>query len=246
MRSLIIGVAALLAVAAPSIASADTGGDIKLTYASIDDQFDSKDNVVALSGMVITDLEHAGWRVQLNAAGSDLDHNTHSDSFSQIEVHAVYDLGQFQVGAFTGSFNNNGWNFWEYGVEGAVNFERGQISASAAIADSTNGSGIDNTTTVAASGVFFINESWSVGATVSQTDFDNFAGSVDSWGVNAAYAIPNTNFTVAAGYRRSDAEFYTDDQDFIGVSIGWSFGDGARGRAMPGAHALIPDAVAAQ
>jgi hypothetical protein len=76
---------------------------------------------------------------------------------------------------------------------------------------------------------------------------------VTSYGVNVAYHIPNTDFTVALGYRHADVDYgdsyyYGSDEqevDFVGVSAAWSFGDGAHGREMPGASALIPDAIAA-
>jgi len=244
MRKLIIGVAALLAVGLPSIAAADTGGSLQLTYASISDDFaSSKDNVVALSGVVITDLQAPGWRLQFNATGSDVDTYNNSYAYSQGELHATYDMGQVQVGAFTGMLNTNGYNFYEYGVEAALNFSRGQIAASVAGASSPN-SNLDNITTIAATGTFELTENVSIGATASSTDFGNYGygDNVDSYGVNIAFEIPNSNFTIGAGYRSSD--FNGNNVDFVGVSVGWNFGDGAHGRRMPGAAALIPDAIA--
>lgn len=242
MRSLIIGAAAILAVAVPSMASADTGGSLRLTYASIDDDAEpSKDNVVALSGVVITDLQHDSWRLQFNGSSADVDFDDTSYAYSQAEVHATYDAGQFQVGGFTGMANLNGYSFYEYGVEAAVNFERGQIAVSAAGATSTNEDFFDDVSTIAATGTLNLNDSWSVGATVSTTDFGNYGSddSVDSWGVNVAYQHENCTFGL--GYRSSD---YGPRVDFVGVSLTWGFGEGARGRAMPGAMALIPDAIA--
>lgn len=255
MRSLLIGVAALLAMAASSIASAETGGAIKLTFASIDSDDsssyycecfnDSKDNVAALSGVVVTDLSHDGWRLQFNAASADLEHASHSDAYSQVEVHAVKDLGEIAVGVFAGMFNNNGTSFNELGIEAAMNFEGGQIAVSAATADSPNSSFYDETTTVAATGTFNLNDNWSVGGSISSTDFGNFSGSddVESFGVNVAYHVPDTSLTLGLGYRSSDGD---QDVEFLGVSLSWGFGEGARGREMPGALALIPDAITAE
>lgn len=243
MRSLIIGAATFLAMAAPSIASAETGGSLQLTYASLDDDASNKDNVVALNGVVITDLEQAGWRLQFNGTSADADSYNTSFAYSQAEVHATYDAGKVQVGVFAGLLNSNGWGFYEYGVEAAMNFERGQIAVSAAGATSANAS-FDDTTTIAATGTFNLTEEVSIGATVSSTDFDDFGpgDSVDSYGVNVAYQIPNSNFAIAAGYRHAD---YGAEVDFVGVSLTWSFGEGGQ-RRMPGAMALIPDAIAAE
>jgi hypothetical protein len=244
MRNLIIGAAALFAVIAPGIASADTGGSLRLTYASIDDaDNNNKDNVVALSGVVITDLPADSWRLQFNGSSADVDLNNTSYAYSQAEVHATYNAGQFQVGAFTGVSNTNGYSWYEYGVEAAVNFSRGQIAVSAAGATSPNTS-YDDVSTVAATGTFMLTDNVSIGANVSTTDFGNYGSgdSVDSWGANIAYQIPNSHFAVALGYRSSSIGH--DDVDFVGVSLTWGFGEGARGREMPGAMALIPDAIA--
>ncbi len=253
MRSLIVGAAALLALALPNMAAAETGGSIRFTYASLDGGFDenfcecndSKDSMVALGGTVVTDLSHEGWRLQFNGASADMDHNQHSDAMSQVEVHAVKNLGQVEVGLFTGMFNNNGWNFNELGVEAAMNFEKGRIAVSAVTADSPNASLFDETTSVAATGTFNLNDSWSIGATVSNTDFGNFGsfnnGEVDSYGVSVSYRVPDSSLAITLGYRSSESN--DADLDFVGVSFSWGFGEGARGREMPGATALIADAM---
>ena len=90
---------------------------------------------------------------------------------------------------------------------------------------------------------FNLTDNWSIGASASNSDFGDFftTDEVSSWGVHVAYHIPNSDFTIAAGYRAADAD---DDVEFIGVSLGWRFGDGAE-RMMPGADALIADAIAA-
>jgi hypothetical protein len=264
MRTLMIAAAALLAVAAPGVAAAETGGHIKFTYASIDgdDQFDdfcegpcdiSSDGLIALSGVVVTDVTD-NWRVQFNGASADVDTsyfgNDFSRAYSQVEVHATRAVGMFDVGVFGGMFNNEGSSFYIYGAEAAANFERGRVTLSVAGATSPNSDSdfYDDITTVAASGTFNLTENIHVGATVSNTDFGgedfSFFGDreVTSYGVMAAYDIPNSDFTVGVGYRQADSDF--GDVDFFGVSLAWTFGEGSRGRVMPGAEALIPDAVA--
>ena len=243
MRNLIIGAAALLAVAVPSMASADTGGGIELTYAGIDDSAaGSKDNVVALSGVVITDMEHTGWRLQFNATGADVDTYGTSFSYSQAEVHATYDMGQFEVGVFTGMLGTNGWGWWEYGVEGAMNFERGRVAVSVAGANSNNANW-DDISSIAATGSFKLTDDIHIGASLSSTDYGNYGSgdNVDSWEVSVGYEIPNTNFGIGIGYRSS--EFDSRDVDFVGVALSWNFGGGAHGRSMPGAMAFVPDAI---
>lgn len=269
MRSLIVGVAAFLALAVPTIASADTGGSIKITWASVDgdeqrsyngediaaryyDYGNTADNVLALGGHVITDVSD-NWRVQFNATSSDTDVQAYygqgySVSHSQVEVHATYNTGNFDVGGFTGMFNNDGHTFYEYGVEGGANFGRARVTVSAAGATSANSDFYDDITTVAAQGSFMLTENLSVGATLSNTNFGSYGNGgfyeddaeVTSYGVNVGYNIGD--WTIAAGYRSADTDF--GDTEFLGLSLAWNFGEGARGREMPGASALIPDAIA--
>jgi len=268
MRSLILGVAALLAVAMPSLASAETGGWLKVLYASVDgdgsDYYDDyedyyydgveADSTIALSGTVITDVSDR-WRVQFNATTADTDTSyygyEYSAAHSQAEVHATYAVGRWDLGVFAGMFNNDGHNFYEYGAEAAVNFERGEIAASVAAATSPNSDFYDDITTVHAEGTFYLTEHISLGASASQTNFGSssyyyYYGDdmeVTSYGVEVAYAIPNSDFIVGLGYRTADTD-YMGDTDFIGLSLAWGFGEGAAGRRMPGADALIPDAIA--
>jgi hypothetical protein len=286
MRKLLIAAAALLAVSAPGLAAAETGGHIKFTWASIDNEssyFDdycegycgydfSSDGVVALGGAVVTDVSD-NWRIQFDGISADANANVDYDyyeddyysyewsrAFSMVQVHATRAVGMFDVGAYTGLFNNEGTSYWLYGVEGAANFERGEIAVSFTGATSPNsddedfffyGSMGDEITSIAARGTFYLTENLAIGASASNTDFGDesyyyYYGDGDrevtAYGVNIAYNIPNTDFTVGAGYRQADSDF--GDTDFFGVSLAWTFGEGSRGREMPGAEALIPDAIA--
>jgi hypothetical protein len=263
MRALLLGVAAFLAVATPSLAAAETGGHIKLTYASIDNDdffYDEPDNTVALSGVVVTDINDQ-WRIQFNATTADTEvdcyycyySESYSEATSQGEVHATYAAGNFDVGVFAGMFNTSGSSFYEYGAEAALNFSRGEVNVSVAGATSPNADDYtDDITTVAAAGAFNLTENLAVGANVSNTNFGSWYYSGDdlevtSYGVNVAYHIPNSDFTVGLGYRSANVEIYDydNDVDFFGVSVAWTYGEGSEGRVMPGASALIPDAIAA-
>lgn len=244
MKKELLGAAALLAIATPGVAAADTGGSVQLTYAGMDSDVSSKNAVVALSGVVVSDLSADHWRVQMNGSTVDTDQYSTSYAYGQAEVHAVYDAGQFQFGGFTGISNTNGYGWWEYGVEAAVTFDRARIAISAAGAASPYTS-YDNISTFVANGSLKLTDNLNVGATVSTTDFGNYGSgdNVNSWGLNVGYAIPNTHFALGAGYRSSDD---VNSTKFWGVSFAWNFGDGAAGREMPGASALIPDAIADQ
>lgn len=288
MRNFMIAVAALLAVAAPGLAAAETGGHIKFTWASIEHDnsffedycegecgYDlSSDGVVALGGAVVTDVTD-DWRVQFDGVSADANANYDYDyyededyysfewsrAFSLVQVHATRAVGMFDVGVFGGMFNNEGTGYYVYGAEAAANFERGEIVVSIAGATSPNSDDNDDyyyyynmgdsITSIAAHGTFALTENLAIGASASNTDFGDSDyyyyysegdREVTSYGVNVAYSIPNTDFTVGLGYRQSDSDF--GDTDFFGVSLAWTFGEGSEGRVMPGAEALVPDAIA--
>jgi len=246
MRNLIIGVAAaFLAVAAPAVASADTGGAVRFTYADTDqDNVPSKEDVVAFSGVVMTDVG-SNWRVQFNGTSADADAYGSSYNHSQVEVHAIYNgFGPVAVGGFTGLYDDGSGNgFLLLGVEASGDIGPVHLSASASTGEARNGNqpDVDNIGVQASMGVMqnlslYVEGSWS--------DFGGPFGEVDAWGAGFNYNIPNTDFMVGVGYRNADVEWNSGDTEFIGVTFGWRFGDDMGNGYMPGARGLIADGIA--
>jgi len=245
MRNLILGAAAALAavVAMPMAASADTGGSIGLTYAGLDqDNNPSKDNVVAFSGVVLTDLNN-GWSVQANMVSADTDTNNDSYGTSALEVHAIYDFGQVAVGGFTGMFEDGfGRNYLTLGVEAAGDIGPVHVSGSISTHDNRNGNqdDLDNMGIQASMAVM---PNLRLGVSGSWSDFGGANGEVESYGISADYSIPNTDFVVGIGYRQFETDFANFDMDAIGISLKWKFGDDMDGY-MPGAGGMVGDAIA--
>jgi hypothetical protein len=244
MRNIILGaVAALVAAAAPMAASADTGGSLALTYAGLDqDNNGSKDNVVAFSGVVLTDLNN-GWSVQANMTSADTEVYNQSWATSALEVHAVYDFGNFAVGGFTGLFEDGvGNGYLTLGLEASTDIGPVNVSASISNHDARNGTAddIDNMGLGASMQVI---PNLNLGVSGSWSDFGGPFGEVESYGISGSYAIPNTNFAVGLGYRTFETETGAGDMDAIGISLKWNFGDQMDGY-MPGAAGLIGDAIA--
>lgn len=245
MRNLILGAAAAIAavIAVPATASADTGGALSFTYAGLDqDNASSKDNVVAFSGVVLTDLNN-GWSVQANMTASDTEAYGSSYATSQLEVHAIYDFGNFQVGGFTGMFDDGfGNGYLSLGLEAATDIGPVHVSGSVSTHDARNGNAddIDNMGIAASMNVM---PNLNLAVSGSWSDFGGPFGEVSSYGISASYDIPNTDFAVGIGYRTFETDFANFDMDAIGVSLKWKFGDDVSGYA-PGAAGLIGDAIA--
>jgi hypothetical protein len=240
MRSLIFVAAAFLAVAAPGVAAAQTGGSVGLLYADLDDDFDpNKENAIGIEGVVLTETG-SGWALGVRGASYDMDHGGHSDGFSQVEVSASYQLSEMiAVGGHVGQFNFIGSPAWTYGVSARADINQFSVAASASIASPSN-SGADDATNFTIEGSMAVTENIGVSIHGSWSDFDGTE--VDSYGIAAGYAFAGTGFELGAFYRQSDGDFV--ENTAIGLRLGYRFGDDMRRRDMLGSEHLLYDAIA--
>ncbi len=238
MRFLIIAAAALLAVAAPGVASAQTGGSVGIMFASLDDDNDSaKDSAWAINGIVLSEMDSA-WSLQLRGLSIDMDHGSHGDGFSNVEAGANYQIAEnISVGAFVGQANLIGSSYLTYGVAGRVDFGRFDIGASIAGADAVNG-GADDLSNVALEGGIALMEGLRLAVHGSWSDFDSI--DAESYGAGLSYHIPNTNVMIGGFYRNTDYD--SGETEAFGVSIALHFGDRTR-RPLMGSEHLTYDAV---
>jgi hypothetical protein len=238
----LIGAAAALVAGLPGVAMADTNGNVKFTYASLDEEGDGdKEDAIALSGAFATDIGSSGWRLQFNGVGASMDHGGHNDDFSQYEAHAIYNFGDFSLGGFTGHFvGEDAGSYWEFGAEGAVTLGRFGISANAAALTATNDGG-DDGSNYGLNGYFQLTDNISISGSGSWSDFD--FDDVESYGLGAHFALAN-GIGIGVGWRTSEFGA-SGETDALGVSLGWNFGEGGS-RMMPGAMGLVPDAIARQ
>lgn len=236
MRKILLGAAAVFAVAAPGVASADVGGRIGATYATLDEDGDSdKEDAWGIDGVVVNDLGN-NWVLQFNGSLADMDHSSHTDTFTSMEAHAGYNFGNFTAGAFVSRFDWEGSQYNLIGIEGQTTF--GQLSLGGAISTGEYNDGDGDISNIAAKAAYAINDSWNINGVYSRTDWDSDES--DSFGLGVGYAIPNTNFTVGGGWRTFESDGGTETEAF-GLSFGWNFGDAVN--PMLGAGQLVPDAV---
>lgn len=238
MKKLLLGAAALLAITAPGVAAAQTGGYLGTGYATLDEEGDpDKESVWGYGGGAVT---HVGnWRLGVNGTALTMDHNDHDDSFDLFEAHAGYDFGDFVVGGFMGRFTRAGTDYDLLGIEGGFTHGRFGVAGSY-----TNGDSVDafsgDVTNLTVEGSFAITENWSVGGGFSQSDFD-FGVDGDSYWVGAHYALTN-GIVIGGGYRASDIAAV--ETDGFNLTFAWRFGDQVQ--MLPGARELMYDAVAIQ
>jgi hypothetical protein len=234
MRSLIIAAAALIAVAAPGVANANTGGRVGVAIAGLDSDDDpDKEGAWAVNGLVLTEMTPA-WAVQFRGQSVDMDHGDHSDGFSQVEIGANYQVNDmFSVGAFVGQDTFFGDAFLTYGLAARVDFNNFNVGASISGGDNVNGDE-DEINNIAVEGGFSGWQGFYIGVHGSWSDL----GSVDveSYGAALDYFIPGTNMTIGAFYRNSDHDF--GETEAIGIRASINFGTMPQHPLMGSEHML--------
>lgn len=239
MRKFLLGAAAVLAVAAPGVASAEFGGVVRGTYATLDeDGDDAKEDAWGIDGAVVANLGN-NWIVQFDGALADMDHTSHTDSFSLFEGHVGYDFGNFTAGVFASRFDWGGGSPYNlFGIEGGAEFGRFSLDAAYSGGEENDTSSAADLSNWAVNGGFALTEAFNVHALYSHTDWNGDES--DSWGLGVGYAIPNTRFTVGGGWRTFESDSGTET-DAFGISFGWNLGDAVD--PMIGAGEIVPDAV---
>lgn len=242
MRSLIIAAAALIAVAAPGVASADTSGVVGLAFANLEESNDPAKEGAWAVDVELVHVPGNGWTLRGRASSIDMDHSDHSDGFSNVEIGASYEVApNLFVGGQVGQFNYVGSMYWQYGAAVRYNFNRFSVGAGVSGSDNVNGNSED-VSNVTVRGGMALTEALHAELTASWTD----AGftEADSYGVGIAYYIPGTHLSIGALYRRT--EFDSDDTDAFAIRFAKRFGDDNRGGVLTGFDQAVYDAVAIQ
>ena len=243
MRSLIIAAAAILAVAAPGIASANTGGAVGVTLASLDDDNDSdKEGVWGINGIVLSEIA-PGWTLQGQGHSYDMDHGDHGHAFSQVEVGLNYQINEaVAVGGHIGQINDDGDAHLTYGVSARVNTSLHDISIAAGVTgtDDINGDDDSFSNVVVTVGMPLFDIAH-VGIYGSWSDFDS--SDVESFGVVGDVMIPGSRFGVGAFYQTSDYD--SGDADAFGIRLNYNFGDDMMRGKQPGSEHLLYDSIVA-
>ena len=249
MRNLIIGVAAaVMAMAAPGIASADTRATIGAQYTNLDsDTFSDNVDVFGLSGAFNYDFSN-GWTVQGDATSNRADVGGSADlgfSYSALnfgmrtDSHAVYGWVGLADGSALPSVTH-------IGIGGQMYLSNITLEASLGYADID---GLDsNPVNVSVDGTYFLNDNLGLSARVSHTDTDGGFGGIDdftSWGVGAEYRFADSPFSVNVAY--NDADTSPDNIQAWSIGVKMDLGSDSlmdrsqHGPSWNGARSLFND-----
>jgi hypothetical protein len=228
MRKLLIAAAALIAVVAPGVASAQTGY-VGLGYANVDMEDSDSDGFFG-EGVVAFDAGALG--VQLDARVGTLDSDDNGDTdFWNIGGH-VYDRGQqWLVGGFASIGNTDSGagdtDVWAVGAEVQYYMARttvgGALTYSEADDADLDGYFIDGEVK------HFYTDNFSLNANLGLGQVESNGNDGDTWnaGVGAEYQFASAPVSIFGGYQHANIDLDgTDESDVDAITIGarWNFG----------------------
>lgn len=230
MRSLIFGAAALLAVAMPGMAAAQSGY-AGVTWANVDaDGADSTDaygveGAVAFQGSSSISFE-------VDAAWVDSDD---TDSVASIAGHVFTRNDQYLFGGFVGvTDNDDAGTTWTAGLEANKYFQNWTLAG--AVAYASNDDNDVDAWGVNVQGRYFVNDNLRLQANAGWASVDAGAGDDDGTllGVGAEYQFNAVPISIAAGYNHLDTD--AGDANAWTLAVRYNFGGGTlRDRDRSGA-----------
>lgn len=250
-KSLLIGAAAILAMAAPGVASAEMNGHVGAAWGWLDDDDSSdKDGVWAFDGAFSTPV-HNNWVFQFDGSMIDMDHGDHGHSFGNTQAHMFMRSDTHAFGGFVAAANIDGDPFFGLGLEGAAYFNRftwsGQIGGMWEH-DTDN----DQIFNVSTRGDFFINDNFSIGAELGWTDSEWESEEAVVGGINGEYQFNNSPFSVSLGWVHGDSDYdgggsHEIDQVTLGGRINFGtaslFERNRSGASMVGLNNAVRDSI---
>ncbi|HRO04391.1 MAG TPA: porin [Terricaulis sp.] len=218
MKTWIIGAAALLAVAAPSVAAAQTGY-VGGAYQRGDIENVGETDAYGINGAVFFDAtDRIG--VEVDAAVLDSDD---FDTVGSLAAHVFTRNDRYLFGGFAAVSTSDGDTAWQVGVEHAKYFDRATVGVSAAYGEAENdvdAYGVNVT------GDYFVTDNARVGAHVGWANVDTLGGDGDGWayGVSGEYQLAATPVSFGLSYTRVDSDDAGLEADIAAVSVRYNFG----------------------
>lgn len=219
MRNWIIGAAALLAVAAPGVAAAQTGY-VGAVYSSTDfdgaaDEIDSYgvEGAVAFAGSGSIVFE-------LDAAVTDSDE---ADTGYGVVGHVYGRNDDHLFGGFVGVAGSDDSEAYTAGLEAAKYFANWTLAG--ALAYVTDDDTDTDSYGVNVEGRFFVNDNFRINGALGWANVDaGAAGDQDvvNYGLSGEYQFASFPISVGAGWQRADAD--AGDLDVLSIGVRYNFG----------------------
>jgi hypothetical protein len=232
MRKILLGAAAAFAIAAPSVAFADSGS-VGVHIGNIEPDAGSDVDYWGMDGAYSHDLQN-GWTMQMDGThesldvGGDLGLSYGSVSLGmRNDNHALY--------GFAGLSDVSALSFFNIGIGGQLYISQATINASLGHASGDSGGGDLEVTNLHIDGTWFFTDNFGISAEAGWAEAD-FAGTdqdTDMYGVGGVYRFANSPFSINGNYRSVDQDSFEFDVWQIGFS--YNFGTGSeRERSQSG------------
>lgn len=219
MRNLIFGVAALLAVAAPGIASAQTGY-AGVTWASVDTDGADTDDVIGVEGAVA--FQGSGSIVfEVYAAFADSDE---SDSVWGLTGHVYARNDNHLFGGFIGFADSDDSSTWTAGLEANKYFARWTLAG--AVAYVNNDDADADGYRINAEARVFPTDNFRLQGGLGWGTFDTALGDTDVWsyGVGGEYQFDRFPVSIALNYAHSEIDDVDVESDAVSVAVRYNWG----------------------
>jgi hypothetical protein len=218
MRNLIIGAAALLAVAVPSVAAAQTGyvgvnyGNVDAGGAAGDEDFYGLEGAVAFagSGSIVFEVDAA----VVDSDDSDAAYGLTGHVYSRNDSHLF--------GGFIGVADSNDSTTWVAGLEANKYFTNWTLAGALFYGNNddleTDGYGVNVEARA------FVSDNFRLNANIGYASVDSGAAGDDDatiYGVGGEYQFASFPISVTAGYNTADSDGGDVDAWTIGLRYNW-------------------------
>jgi opacity protein-like surface antigen len=243
MKKLVLGAAAVAALLAPAVASAETNAVVGIDYNHVDYDF-ADGNTYGLNGAFNHDFAN-GWQIQMDGATERLDIGGCCINQNYATAHYGVRTDQYSFAGFVGLQNFSIFSGIDAGVEGQMHFGSASVGGSISFVDFGD---IDvNATNANLDGVYFFTPNLSVNAGAAYTTADLGMGSDDywTWNLGGEYRFDGSPFSVALGYRQS--QFDGGDVSAWTIGLNLDLGTGSlqerrvHGPSWGGGRSLFDD-----
>lgn len=226
MKKVLLTAAAALAIAAPGVAAAQTSGFVGVDLTSIDDEADGdKENAMTLEAAMVTNV-HGMFNLQIDAEMANMDHDSHVDTFSSLNLHGFYRSDVFAVGGLVGLDNESGSSRYNLGVEGQFYLPRATLTGAYTYSNDYDDGDFD-IHNIDVNGQFFLTPHTALGANLGWTDSEWTGQDGFSYGLTAEHQFAGTPFSLGAHVTRAELDYSGGgghDVETFGVFGRWNFG----------------------
>jgi hypothetical protein len=217
MKKILLGAAAAIAIAAPSVAFADTA-QVGAHIGNLEPELGSDADYWGIDGAYSHDMAN-GWTLQLDGMHESIDTGGGDLGASYGAVNLGMRSDSHALYGFFGLSDVIGANFTNVGIGGQLYLGQATINGSLGYAWSDVGGFDLDVTGAHVDGIWFFTDNFGVSAEAGWAEAESLGDfEVDTLGVGGVYRFANTPFSINANYRNVDNEGFEVDVWQLGLT----------------------------